>query len=267
MTRYEYDPVDAGARLVRAEPLAVAPFRRKAVFRDLLRDELEYHRVGLRRHAAVHLALENAEDFLAALRPIRRARDLAPVGEYERVGNLVVLAEHSRLRLVVVDFDKAGFVRPEPDRILLDGSPLDSLHLHWHHERTLLFRHPRRRWRGGFAADNDADRPEDSRRLELVGNRRTRMYRRQKRPAALGFRLAARNAPVVYRRASDSFFRRQEAVADESVVPVVRVADFDFILAGANGARDVGLPRRAPHDTTVDTVDEDMRESSGHLSK
>ena len=148
MTRDEHDPVNARPRLVRAEPLAVAPFRRKAVFRDLLRDELEYHRVGLRRHPAVHLALEDAEDFLAALRPVRRARDPAPVGEYERVGNLVVLAEHSRLRLVVVDFDKAGFVRPEPDRILLDGSPLDSLHLHWHHERTLLFRHPRRRRRG-----------------------------------------------------------------------------------------------------------------------
>ena len=93
------------------------------------------------------------------------------------------------------------------------------------------------------------------------------MYRRQKRPAALGFRLAARNAPVVHRRASDSIFRRQEAVADESVVPVVRVADFDFILAGANGARDVGLPRRAPHDATVDTVDEDMRESRRKLAE
>ncbi len=173
MARDEYDPVDAGARLVRAEPLAVAPFRRKAIFRDLLRDELKHHRVGLRRHAAVHLALENAEDFLAALRPIRRARDFASVGEYERVGNLVVLAEHSRLRFVVVDFDKAGFVRPEPDRILPDGSPLDSLHLHWHHERTLLFRHPRRRRRGAFAANDKADGAEKPGRLELVGNRRT----------------------------------------------------------------------------------------------
>ena len=93
------------------------------------------------------------------------------------------------------------------------------------------------------------------------------MYRRQKRPAALALRLAARNVPVVYCRARDPLFRRQEAVADEAVVPVVRVPYLDFVYALAHGARDIGLPWRAPHDAAVLPVHEDMSKTSGHLTE
>ena len=56
---------------------------------------------------------------------------------------------------------------------------------------------------------------------------------------------------------------RQEAVADKPVVPVVRIANLDFVFAFANNARRNGrFPRRAPRNAAIDAVDEDMGETA-----
>ena len=64
-------------------------------------------------------------------------------------------------------------------------------------------------------------------------------------------RALAGMPPIMERRARDALFRLQEAVADKTVVPVVSVADFDFVLAFTDGGGNIDLPRRAPHDATI----------------
>ena len=73
-----------------------------------------------------------------------------------------------------------------------------------------------------------------------------------------GVRLRARLLAVAKRRARDALFRLQETIADKTVVSVVRIAYLNFVLAFAHGGGNVNLPRSAPHDAAVTTIDKDV---------
>ena len=69
------------------------------------------------------------------------------------------------------------------------------------------------------------------------------------------------------RRARDALFRLQETIADKTVVPVVRIAYLNFVLAFAHGGGNVNLPRSAPHDAAVNTIDKDVCKTTWKRAK
>ena len=54
---------------------------------------------------------------------------------------------------------------------------------------------------------------------------------------------------------------RKKAVADKPVIPVVRIAYLDFVIAIAYGGRNIDHPRWAPYNAAVNGVHEDMRKT------
>ena len=69
------------------------------------------------------------------------------------------------------------------------------------------------------------------------------------------------------RRACDALFRLQETVADKAVVPVVGVADFKLVITFAHGGGNVDLPRSAPHNAAVNTIDKDVCKTTWKRAK
>ena len=68
------------------------------------------------------------------------------------------------------------------------------------------------------------------------------------------------------RRARDALFRLQKTIADKTVVPVVRIAYLNFVLAFTDGGGNIDLPRRAPHDAAVSAIHIDMRNAARQRS-
>ena len=80
-------------------------------------------------------------------------------------------------------------------------------------------------------------------------------------------RIFAGMPPIMERRARDALFRLQETIADKTVVPVVRIAYLNFVLAFAHGGGNVNLPRSAPHDAAVNTIDKDVCKTTWKRAK
>ena len=75
-------------------------------------------------------------------------------------------------------------------------------------------------------------------------------------------RIFAGMPPIMERRARDALSRLQKTIADKTVVPVVRIAYLNFVLAFAHGGRHIHLPWSAPHDAAVNAIDEHMRNAA-----